>query len=127
MQNKKTEFIKIRMTTEELRQWKEKAAPFGSMSHYIRSAVAEFSNVSIKEKWDLMLRLNDYYKEWTPHIGHLGANFNQTVKQVNELAKVGLLKEAQVKSLITIVQDVKGILVDLKKDLHAVTAKSAKF
>ena len=74
-----------------------------------------------------MLRLNDYYKEWTPHIGHLGANFNQTVKQVNELAKAGLLKEVQVKSLTTIVQNVKGVLAKLRKELQALTLKSAKF
>lgn len=39
MEGKKTRYIKVRMTEEEVKKLKEKAADYGSVSHYIRCAM----------------------------------------------------------------------------------------
>lgn len=40
MKNQRTKYIKVRMTPEEVQLFKEKSASYSSVSHYIRSAVA---------------------------------------------------------------------------------------
>ena len=37
------------MTPEEVQQFKEKSASYSSVSHYIRSALAEYSNIGTNE------------------------------------------------------------------------------
>ena len=46
MRQQRTKYIKVRMTLGEVLQFKEKAKSYGSMSNYVRSAVAEYSNVN---------------------------------------------------------------------------------
>ena len=54
MKNQRTKYIKVRMTPEEVKQFKEKSASYSSVSHYIRSALAEYSNIGIKRQLELM-------------------------------------------------------------------------
>ena len=56
MKNQRTKYIKVRMTPEEVQQFKEKSATYSSVSHYIRSALAEYSNIGINR---LSLMLSD--------------------------------------------------------------------
>lgn len=48
MKNQRTKYIKVRMTPEEVQQFKEKSASYSSVSHYIRSALAEYSDIGTK-------------------------------------------------------------------------------
>lgn len=42
------------MTPEEVQQFKEKSASYSSVSHYIRSALAEYSDIGTKRQLELM-------------------------------------------------------------------------
>lgn len=118
MTDKKTKYVKVKMTPEEYWQWKDKAKPFGSMTTYIRSAVAEFSNVSSRERLDLMNRLHGFCESWTPKLGHMVGNFNQTVKRANELAQCGLLTEEYMQTLMDMVQEAQTTLHNIYRELR---------
>ena len=64
MKNQRTKYIKVRMTPEEVKQFKEKSASYSSVSHYIRSALAEYSNIGIKRQLELMNDLGLFYRKY---------------------------------------------------------------
>ncbi len=119
-------YFQLRLTAGELSTIKEKSGSYKSVSHYIRSAVAEYSNVNAKERLDLIIRLGEFYDKWSAELGHLGGNLNQAMKKANELAIAGLLSEAYMESLSGNIGEVKAILNDIKRELYAVTRKGAK-
>lgn len=126
MKDRKTKYVKVKMTPEEYRQWKAKALPFGSMTAYIRSAVAEFSHVNAKEKTDRIIRLGDFYERWTSELGHLGGNFNQSVKRANELFVSGQLSAAYMERLLVEIKQARIELVRIKQELLTVSNKASK-
>lgn len=119
-------YFQLRLTAGELSAIKEKSATYKSVSHYIRSAVAEYSNVNAKERLDLIIRLGEFYDKWSAELGHLGGNLNQAMKRANELAIAGLLSEAYMERLSVNIGEVRAILNDIKRKLYAVTRKGAK-
>ena len=64
MKNQRTKYIKVRMTPEEVQQFKEKSASYSSVSHYIRSALAEYSNIGTKRQLELMNDLGLFYRKY---------------------------------------------------------------
>ena len=48
MKEQRNKYIKVRMTPEEIRAFKEKAAEYKTVSHYVRKALEEYSNVSVR-------------------------------------------------------------------------------
>lgn len=126
MKDRKTKYVKVKMTPEEYRQWKTKAEPFGSMTSYIRSAESEFSQVNGREKTDLLIRMGGFYEKWTAELGHLGGNFNQSVKRANELAVSGLLSAAYMERLLDEIRQVRIELVTIRRELLNATNKSGK-
>ena len=50
MTRQRTKVFQLRLTPEEAALFKEKSEPYGSISHYIRCAVVEYSNVHVKQK-----------------------------------------------------------------------------
>lgn len=126
MEKKKDKFIKLRVTSEEARMYKEKAAPFNTISNYIRSAVAEFSGVTPRQKTDLMVRLGWLYVKYFAELGHIGGNLNQAVKRINELAQAGRLSSAHLGQLLTVINETKAELCKLRHELHTVTKKAGK-
>ena len=66
MKEKRSKYIKIRMTREEMERIKEKSASYTSVSHFIRSAVAEHSGVGARQKLELIRELGGFYREFSP-------------------------------------------------------------
>lgn len=126
MENKKTKYIKVKMSPEELRQWKAKAEPFGTVTNYVRSAVAEFSNVNARERIELLIRVSSFYDKWSAGLGHIGGNLNQAVKRGNELAQAGLLSAAYMNKLLAAVREAQSELSTIKRELLTVHKKGAK-
>lgn len=52
------------MTPEEVQQFKEKSASYSSVSHYIRSALAEYSDIGTKRQLELMNDLGLFYRKY---------------------------------------------------------------
>ena len=84
MKNQRTKYIKVRMTPEEVQQFKEKSASYSSVSHYIRSALAEYSNIGTKRQLELMNDLGLFYRKYQNELSWAGGNLNQSVKRAND-------------------------------------------
>jgi len=87
----KTKVFQLRLTPEEAQLLKEKSGSFHSVSHYILSAVQEFSNVDVKERIELIRELGEFYRKNQNELSWAGGNLNQVVKRANELAVAGWL------------------------------------
>ena len=59
----KTKVFQLRLTPEEAQLLKEKSGSFHSVSHYILSAVQEFSNVDVRERIELIRELGEFYRK----------------------------------------------------------------
>ena len=127
MRQQRTKYIKVRMTLGEVLQFKEKAKSYGSVSNYVRSAVAEFSNVNAKQKLELIQELGMFYRKFQYELSHIGGNLNQSVKRANELSVAGLLSPNYFsKVLMLSILETQRILNGLKKELDAVTKRAVK-
>ena len=74
MKNQRTKYIKVRMTPEEVQQFKKKSASYSSVSHYIRSALAEYSNIGTKRQLELMNDLGLFYRKYQNELSWAGAS-----------------------------------------------------
>ena len=79
MKEQRNKYIKVRMTPEEVRAFKEKSADYKTVSHYVRKALEEYSNVSIKRQLELMQELGSFYRRYQSELSHIGGNLNQVV------------------------------------------------
>lgn len=86
MKHLKTKYVKVRVTAEEAALIKEKSAGYTSVTHYVRSALEEYSNVNAKQRLELINDLGQFYRKWQNELSWAGGNLNQAVKRANELA-----------------------------------------
>lgn len=115
------------MTPEEVQQFKEKSASYSSVSHYIRSALAEYSNIETKRQLELMNDLGLLYRKYQNELSWAGGNLNQSVKRTNELAVAGLLAPSYIqKVLLPIILETQETLNRIKKDLDSLTQKAVR-
>lgn len=54
MTRQRTKVFQLRLTPDEAALLKEKSEPYGSVSHYIRCAVAEYSNIHVRQRLELI-------------------------------------------------------------------------
>lgn len=127
MKNQRTKYIKVRMTPEEVQQFKEKSASYSSVSHYIRSALAEYSNIGTKRQLELMNDLGLFYRKYQNELSWAGGNLNQSVKRANELAVAGLLAPSYIQEvLLPVILETQKTLNRIKKDLDSLTQKAVR-
>ena len=127
MKNQRTKYIKVRMAPEEVQQFKEKSASYSSVSHYIRSALAEYSNIGTKRQLELMNDLGLFYRKYQNELSWAGGNLNQSVKRANELAVAGLLPPSYIREvLMPAILETQKTLNEIKRDLETVTRKAVK-
>lgn len=123
MKNKKSKHITLRLAPEEFAAITEKLPPHVSVSHYIRSALKEYSGSGAKRKLDLMKKLYDFYQSYQVELSHVSSNLNQAMKRENELAKAGILSPSSMKALAEKIQAASEALIGLKVKLEDVTTK----
>lgn len=127
MKNLKTKYVKVRVTSEEAALIKEKSAGYTSVSHFIRSAVAEYSNVNAKQRLELINELGQFYRKYQNELSWVGSNLNQSVKRVNELAVAGLLAPGYIQEvLLPVILETQETLNKIKRELYNVTKKGTK-
>ena len=123
----KTKVFQLRLTPEEAQLLKEKSGSFHSVSHYILSAVQEFSNVDVKERIELIRELGEFYRKNQNELSWAGGNLNQSVKRANELSVAGLLPPSYVREvLLPAILETQRILNGIKRELDVVTQKAVK-
>ena len=125
--NQRTKYFQLRLTPEEYASLKEKSASYTSVSHYIRSAIAEYSDINAKQKLQLLNDLGEFYQKFQNELSWAGGNLNQSVKRANELSVAGLLSGTYISEvLMPAVSDVQKTLDTMKRELLIVTKKATK-
>ena len=124
----RTKVFQLRLTPEEAALLKEKSKDYDSVSHYIRSAVAEYSNVNAKQKLELIQELGTFYRKFQYELSHIGGNLNQSVKRANELSVTRLLSPSYIHDvLMPTILETQAALNEIKKGLEIVTKRTIKF
>lgn len=120
----RTKRLHVRITEEEAAKIKKDSENYSSVGHYIRCAVAEFSNVNARKLLALLESLGDYYRDTKNQLSWAGGNLNQAVKRANELAVAGQLTGAYVRDILfpTITATLASI-DELKERLEEITKK----
>lgn len=127
MKHLKTKYVKVRVTAEEAALIKEKSAGYTSVTHYVRSALEEYSNVNAKQRLELINDLGQFYRKWQNELSWAGGNLNQAVKRANELAVAGLLAPSYIQEiLLPVILETQETLNRIKKDLDSLTQKSVR-
>ncbi|WP_303072394.1 plasmid mobilization protein [Bacteroides fluxus] len=127
MMNQRTKHFQLRLTSEEAQQLREKSKSYNSVSHYIRSAVAEYSDINAKQRLELINELGTFYRKFQNELSWAGGNLNQSVKRANELSVAGLLSQAYLQEvLLPVITETQKTLNEIKRELYAVTKKAAK-
>lgn len=126
--NQRTKYFQLRLTQAEAEHIREKATSYSSVSHYIRSAIAEYSHVDAKQRLKLINDLGAFYRKYQNELSWIGSNLNQSVKRANELSVAGLLAPSYFQEvLIPQIQETQRTLNEIKGGLDAVTQKAIKF
>lgn len=127
MRKHRNKYIKVRMTPEEIRAFKEKSAEYKTVSHYVRKALEEYSNVSVRRQLELMQELSSFYRRYQGELSHIGGNLNQTVKRANELAVAGLLPPSYIREvLLPVIRDTQETVNGIKRQLDILTSRINK-
>ncbi len=125
--NQRTKYFQLRLTPEEYASLKEKSASYTSVSHYIRSAIAEYSDINAKRKLQLLNELGEFYRKFQNELSWAGGNLNQSVKRANELSVAGLLSGTYISEvLMPAISEVQKTLDTMKRELLIVTKKATK-
>lgn len=128
MTNLKTKYIKVRMTPEEQAMLKKRLKEENmTIAYYVRSAMAEYSNIDIRERLRLINDLGAFYRKFRDELSWAGGNLNQSVKRANELAVAGLLPPSYIREvLMPTILGTQKTLTEIKRDLETVTRKAVK-
>lgn len=89
MENK-TKVIKIHVTPTAYNEIKRRSKPFGTVTNFINQAIKEFSDKTVRDRQETARLLAERYTEIDAKLAHAGANLNQVVRRINELAQAGL-------------------------------------
>lgn len=125
--NPRTKYFQLRLTQEEYDFLKEKSKDYSSVSHYIRSAIKEYSDINAKQKLQLLNDLGLFYRKFQDELSWAGGNLNQSVKRANELSVAGLLSATYISEvLMPSVDSTRKTLESIKRELLNVTKKAIK-
>jgi hypothetical protein len=121
----KTRVLDIRLTIKDEELFRKKAKPYqGNMSAMIRDAVAQFDDRATIGKIDALTDMMKLYRKYQQDLSWLGGNFNQAMKQANEMAISDKLSQSYYEGiLIPKLQPVQSLLQNIKDELSDVTAR----
>lgn len=100
MNDKRTYRFELRLSEEEYKLFKEKAATYQTMSSMIRDAVKCFNDVQTQGKIAALTDIKDYYTRFDQRLGWLGGNIYQAQHRANELAIAGELSPDYIKQVL---------------------------
>lgn len=120
----KTKIIKLRLTEEEYRMLKKRAIKYnGKISSLIRVALAQLDDRQAREKFQVVDEYIKYWQENENELRHIGGNFNQAMKRINELAVIGLLDENDARGMVKDVKEVWTSLHEYIAELNKISNK----
>ncbi len=121
----KTRVLDIRLTIKDEELFRKKAKPYqGNMSAMICDAVSQFDDRATIGKIDALTDMMKLYRKYQQDLSWLGGNFNQAMKQANEMAISDKLSQSYYEGiLIPKLQPVQSLLQNIKDELSDVTAR----
>ena len=106
---KKTVRLEIRLTEEEHKVFVEKAAPYPSLSSFVRSAVSVFDDKLYAKKLKSFEDLCNLIMEHKTEMSRQGNNLNQIAHACNLLSKNNKLSESFIESeVLPVIRSVNG-------------------
>lgn len=116
----RSRIVKVRMTAEEFGQVRERAAPFGTVSGYVREALRAFPDVDAKRRLAMIEDFNSFSRKFRDELAWMGGNLNQASKRANELAAAGLLRHDYLQeTFLPVVAGTKESVDRLRSELEA--------
>lgn len=105
----------------------EKAKEYKTVSHYVRRALEEYSNMNIRQQIELMNDLGTFYQKYQNELSWAGSNLNQAMKRANELSVAGLLAPGYLREvLLPTIQETQHTLTLIKRELETLMLKSIR-
>ncbi len=89
----------IRLSEDEYRQFRGKAARFPSMSAMLRKAVSLMDAEGAVSRIEMVRQLTDLYRRHDASLSMAGNNLNQIAKNLNTLALVDRLNEPYIRQI----------------------------
>ena len=124
MENK-TKRIYIRLTPTRHQEIVRRAQGFQGITHYINSAIDEFSDDTYKIKRDTRRQLIEFYKTANMQLGHIGGNLNQALHHINAMSQAGVNIETTFsQEIMPIIANLSDILHKLQADLRLIHEKA---
>lgn len=125
--NRRIKCILIRLTSAEYESIKDASANFNSISQYIRTAIREYSNKDIKDRFEAIESLTSHYLKYHNVLFHAAGNLNQTVKRANELNHAGLLTSAYLnENIMPKVAELSNVIVEIRNMLDTIMKELIK-
>ena len=126
MENK-TKQIHFRVSSSRFEEIAKRAKAFQGITHFINSAIDEFSDDTYKLKRDVRRQLIDFYRVANMHLGHIGGNLNQTVHHLNELAKIGTDKSSYlINEVYPHIQTLHRLCLEIQQQLRIINNQTLK-
>jgi len=123
----KTKRLWIRMSPEEERLLKEKAVNYKTISSMVWDAIKIFDDKATIGKFDALNEMIALYRKYQQDLSWMGGNFNQIVKQANELAIGEELSMPYFKQvLFPKIEELQNLLCDIKREQHQIAKKLTK-
>ena len=109
----------FRVTEDEATEILSRAKDYSSINHYIKCALAEFSDVDAQKRHHLIKALGQYYLKYRDELSWACGNLNQVVKRANKLTQANLLPPIYVRQIIMpAVLSLQDTITKMKEDLR---------
>ena len=119
--------IHFRVSTSRFEEIAKRAKSFQGITHFINSAIDEFSDDNYKIKRETRRQLIEFYKIANMHLGHIGGNLNQTVHHLNELAKIRTDNSSYlINEIYPHIQTVHRLCLEIQQQLRIISSQSLK-
>lgn len=123
----KTKIFKVRLTESEYSNLKERAKKYnGRVSHLFKFAIDQLNDVQARNRFEVV---NEYIKYWRSHemeLRHIGTNFNQAIKRVNEMALHGNFDKQEAEELLNQLMSVREMIESYIGDLDKFSRRVLK-
>ena len=123
----KTKRFEFRLTESEYQNLKQRAKKYnGRVSHLLKFAIDQLNDVQARNRFEVV---NEYIKYWRSHemeLRHIGTNFNQAIKRVNEMALHGNFDKQEAEELLNQLKPVREMIESYIGDLDKFSRRVLK-
>lgn len=123
----RTKTIKLRVTEAELAAIKAAASDYYSLSKFLRTAIAQFSDRQARQKFELMDALFTIHREHDARLAWCGSNLNQAVHKLHLLDIEGIMPRDFLENvLMPAITETLSAVTAFRDSLDRITQQSLK-